>query len=281
MKRSLLLAFLLVLYIGPSLFALSYASPTTPTETNMIKDFAVAESVNDVIFADAGSANGTTGYGVIGDYIRTNDSDGFSYTCFDASGPSSSMIYLNFTLPYTGNQIENVTIATYADISTGTGSFSIWNYTSGSWDSLATNFGAYGAYSWVYDDTLFDSDYWPDGIVWLRYETTHTTNTQVRVDYAEIEYYATPPEWRTVGTAELVFDVEGWNIINEVDLVFIVPIDETGLNMLLVFLGLGMIPVSVIYLVWGGKNEMSMDKVFYGIVVFIFGWALFLGGIYA
>ena len=78
-----------------------------------------------------------------------------------------------------------------------------------------------------------------------------------------------------------MFDVEGWNIINEVDLVFIVPIDETGLNMLLVFLGLGMIPVSVIYLVWGGKNEMSMDKVFYGIVVFIFGWALFLGGIYA
>ena len=52
------------------------------------------------------------------------------------------------------------------------------------------------------------------------------------------------------------------------------------MNVLFVFCGLGMIPVSIIYLVKGGKDDASMNKVFYGLVAFIFGWALFLGGIF-
>ncbi len=74
-----------------------------------------------------------------------------------------------------------------------------------------------------------------------------------------------PPEWEFVGEAELIF---------------IVPIDETGLDMLLIFLGLFMIPASTLYLVKGGRSEMSMDKLFFGLMAFIIGWALFLGGIY-
>ena len=73
-----------------------------------------------------------------------------------------------------------------------------------------------------------------------------------------------PPVWNNAGEAELVFEV---------------PIDETGLNMLLIFLGLAMIPASTLYLVKGGKSEMSMDKLFFGLIAHVIGWALFLGGI--
>lgn len=46
-----------------------------------------------------------------------------------------------------------------------------------------------------------------------------------------------------------------------------------------VFLGLCMIPASTVFLVWGGRKKMSFDKMFIFLLVFIFGWALFLGGI--
>jgi len=40
-----------------------------------------------------------------------------------------------------------------------------------------------------------------------------------------------------------------------------------------------MIPSSTIYLVKGGRTDASMDKVFFAIVAFILGCALFIGGI--
>ena len=70
-----------------------------------------------------------------------------------------------------------------------------------------------------------------------------------------------------------------WSVAGEVELLFIAPIDEWGLDMLLIFLGLIMIPLSILYLVKGGKSEMSSDKLFYGLIAFAIGWALFLGGI--
>ncbi len=70
-----------------------------------------------------------------------------------------------------------------------------------------------------------------------------------------------------------------WNVAGEVDILFNSPIDETGLNTLLIFLGLIMIPLSTLYLVKGGRSEMSSDKLFYGLIAFAIGWALFLGGI--
>ena len=83
--------------------------------------------------------------------------------------------------------------------------------------------------------------------------------------WGEKEYRFPPPEWVEVGEAELIFSV---------------PVDETGLNLLLIFLGLCMIPFSTLYLVRGGKSGMSSDKLFYGLIAFVMGWALFLGGIY-
>lgn len=78
------------------------------------------------------------------------------------------------------------------------------------------------------------------------------------------EETALPPDWVDVGTA----------IIS-----FVVPLFTGSLDALLIFLGLVMIPASTLYLVKGGKDEMSSNKLFYGLIAFIMGWALFLGGI--
>ena len=52
-----------------------------------------------------------------------------------------------------------------------------------------------------------------------------------------------------------------------------------GLDVTIVFLGLIMIPISAMYLVRGGKEELDADKVFYALIIFFVGCALFLGGI--
>ena len=54
---------------------------------------------------------------------------------------------------------------------------------------------------------------------------------------------------------------------------------QWSLDVTIVFMGLIMIPCSVMYLVRGGKNDMSSDKLFYGLILFLIGWGLFLGGI--
>ena len=92
-------------------------------------------------------------------------------------------------------------------------------------------------------------------------------------------WVAVEPYVESWGEEEDNFPPPQWEDSSESELIFVVPIDESGLNMLLIFLGLFMIPASTLYLVKGGKDEMSMDKLFYGLIAFVIGWALFLGGI--
>lgn len=95
------------------------------------------------------------------------------------------------------------------------------------------------------------------------------------------KFIAIEPAFDSFGDKEDISGVitQGWEIVGEAKLIFSVPYDETGLNILIVFLGLIMVPASTIYAAKGGLREASMDKVFIVIVVFILGWALFLGGI--
>lgn len=76
--------------------------------------------------------------------------------------------------------------------------------------------------------------------------------------------YRFPPAWHEAGEAEVIFSVA---------------IDETGLDLLLIFLGLCMIPASMLYMAKGGTSEMSTNKFFYGLIIFFLGWGLFIGGI--
>lgn len=79
------------------------------------------------------------------------------------------------------------------------------------------------------------------------------------------------------GTEE---EYPNWKIINSIIIIFTVPLFTGSLDALLIISGLIMIPASTLYLAKGGKDEMSSDKLFYGLIVFAIGWGLFLGGIY-
>jgi hypothetical protein len=70
-----------------------------------------------------------------------------------------------------------------------------------------------------------------------------------------------------------------WNVLPSVGITFVVPMDRWGLMTAIMILGLIMIPVSGLYLVKGGRKEISTDKLYFFLIIFFIGWALFLGGI--
>ena len=74
-----------------------------------------------------------------------------------------------------------------------------------------------------------------------------------------------------------------WDNFTIVDSSLYVPeIDEGvlwGLDVSLIILGLVMIPVSMLYLAYGVKHDRSSDRLFYGIIIFMLGCGLFIGGI--
>lgn len=132
---------------------------------------------------------------------------------------------------------------------------SLWDITTSSGTPESDYYvnGAWAGYSSETSGTLADGT-----LTDFRLKFTDTANVEA------ITFLLCVPQWRDVGEVELLFSV---------------PIDETGLDMLLIFLGLIMIPFSTLYLVKGGKSGMSRDKLFYGLIAFVMGWALFLGGI--
>lgn len=76
------------------------------------------------------------------------------------------------------------------------------------------------------------------------------------------------------------FDAVRWQDTGTAVIIFWTAVFEGSLDALLIFLGLIMIPASTLYFVKGGKDEMSSNKVYYCLIAFVIGWALFLGGIY-
>ncbi|MCK5139627.1 MAG: DUF2341 domain-containing protein, partial [Thermodesulfovibrionia bacterium] len=69
-----------------------------------------------------------------------------------------------------------------------------------------------------------------------------------------------------------------WHVVASISFWFTVDIDEWGLNVLLIILGLVMIPTSGLYLAYGVKHDRSSDRLFYGLMIFILGCGLFIGG---
>jgi len=70
-----------------------------------------------------------------------------------------------------------------------------------------------------------------------------------------------------------------WHVLPDVRIWFYIPFSEWHINGLFVLLGLIMIPASSMYLVRGGRKELSTDKLFYTLLIFFIGWALLIGGI--
>jgi hypothetical protein len=78
-------------------------------------------------------------------------------------------------------------------------------------------------------------------------------------------------------------DVEGfeWNDVEEATLNLLVedPTLVWGYDSFLVLAGLALMPISTLYLVKGGKREMSTDKLLIFLILFMVGIGLFVGGI--
>jgi len=110
-------------------------------------------------------------------------------------------------------------------------------------------------------------------ITGLRIKFNETANIQ------KIEYSVLPPQWTLVSTAIIYFDTPNWWVIGIAGAVFYIPIGEFTLQLLMMIMGLVMIPFSTLFLVKGGRDEMDRDKLYFFLLMFLIGWALFLGGI--
>lgn len=119
--------------------------------------------------------------------------------------------------------------------------------------------------SWATLDLTVDNNKILDNIRLANYDdpaSTASGNLSVWLDYIEIYSF---------------FDQ--WNEVAEIEFCFPATIDEWGMNTALIIGGLIMIPASALFLVWGGKNKMSSDKLFFALIAFVLGWGLLVGGI--
>jgi hypothetical protein len=70
-----------------------------------------------------------------------------------------------------------------------------------------------------------------------------------------------------------------WAQFDDAKVYFDVPFDMWGYNTGLILLGLIMIPTSSLYLAYGVKHDRSSNRLYYGIIIFLVGCGLFIGGI--
>jgi hypothetical protein len=99
------------------------------------------------------------------------------------------------------------------------------------------------------------------------------------VGIAQIRFDTSDNIWHEAGIAQMWFDMPNWHGIAVGILIFWTPFYVPGLEALFILFGLILIPVSTLYLVHGGRDEMDNDKVFFFLILFLVGWALILGGI--
>ena len=109
--------------------------------------------------------------------------------------------------------------------------------------------------------------------------------TDIRIRFSEdtniinIFLYKTPPQWHSFTFESIYFDLPNWHGFTFEDIIFYIPINVLTLSYIMMLAGLVMIPVSTLFLVKGGRSDMSRDKMFLFLMIFLFGWAFFLGGI--
>ena len=218
------------------------------------------------------ATDGDAGTNVIGAYTDTRSVDASYYSGFGYTA-QPFWVLLNFTVP--SNVILdsfNFSIYGYQTVSAvNTGPIYFYNWTSATFDSTGVDGPTgttAGSISWVNDTETSSPHYWSDdneiSVQW--YIGGVGLTDYIYVDYAEVRF-TTAPTWQELGVAELIFHV-GWD-----------PVFQFGYDTFFIFLGLIMIVASTMYLVRGGKDELSSDKFFYFLILFIMGWALFVGGI--
>jgi len=245
-KSLIIVAFLLMLYIAPMILTSSYGRVARPAEQNPNKEFSLSSS--QTIVATSGQD----------DYADSFLIDGVTWSVDD------DLEYADFDTEITVGQLTTFNYSLYGSGYWGDGYFSVWNSTD--WILLETLVETEEIHSW-YNGTVSDS-------------SCISANNIIRLGiWSEI-----PWDYATVDYLEITFDddpppIPKWNEAEEAELFFNVPLFTGAFDALLTFLGLLMIPASTLYLAHSAKNEMSMDKLFFGLIAFAIGWALFLAGI--
>lgn len=191
-----------------------------------------------------------------------------NFTITEGNPSITDYIYVD-----SGSMVFERNIATYfildydPALSFSTWDFPVWNLTV---SNVKDDVGA--SYDW-------QPRFYVDGEWQIRDEDQDKTRggfdtAGTCTDFKFVNY-----ESMTISAIKFI-DTYDWQSIGDVTVWFEIPIFTGVLDAILIFLGLIMIPASTLYLVKGGKSEMSNDKLFYGLVAFAIGWALFLGGIY-
>jgi len=126
--------------------------------------------------------------------------------------------------------------------------------------------GIGGSLAWD-TDTIDNEDYYNTTHIGFRFHSSGFGDREINIDYIALDMLLYTPEWFKTNEVTFIFYVE-WN-----------PAAEFGFDLFFIFLGLIMMPVSTMYLVRGGRQEMSRDKLFLGLVIFFVGWGLLVGGI--
>jgi len=141
--------------------------------------------------------------------------------------------------------------------------------------ALAVNSATYNVWNVTTGSGIPQTDYYVD-TAWVGYSSETEGNlifgtlTDLRIKFTA-----------SANIAAIIFmDYRTWNEVGSVVLTFWLPFDVTNLNIFLVILGMALIPTSACYLVYGGRKNFSTDKLFYGLVAFMLGWGLLIGGIF-
>ena len=103
--------------------------------------------------------------------------------------------------------------------------------------------------------------------------TTTTFNYNATALYAGLGQYS-------LGDGNIYGSWDNFTIVDSSLYVEVIPeLALWGLDVSLIILGLCMIPVSMLYLAYGVKHDRSSDRLFYGLIMFMLGCGLFIGGI--
>jgi len=157
---------------------------------------------------------------------------------------------------------------------TATDSFS---ETQSVWQNLEV-FWYNGSYASITENDIqvaeVSNAYVPDADMYAYFRVYDPDNEYLSLEWVYVRILAdsTEPypylvgEWNTYGEATLLIDVND-------------PVLNWGFDVGIIILGLVLIPVSGLYLVRGGRKDANMTKVYYALLMFFIGWALFIGGI--
>jgi hypothetical protein len=91
--------------------------------------------------------------------------------------------------------------------------------------------------------------------------------------------FQVPIGWHPLPDAGFSFQVQDWNAIGEAIFSFMLPIDEAGINMFFVVVGIALLPTSTVYIVYGGRRSLSRDKVFVFLILICLAFGLIAGGV--